>query len=40
MKNKFCDIHGCQLEEREYEQPGKIGQTYFVCIVCEEEGRN
>ena len=30
---KFCDIHGCQLEER----LNKMEQTYFVCSVCEEE---
>ena len=30
---KFCDIHGCQLEER----INVMEQTYFVCSVCEEE---
>ena len=36
MENEFCDIHGCQLEERK-ESTGQIG---LVCIICEEEGRN
>lgn len=38
MENHFCKIHGCQMEERDYEGLNKIGNKYFVCIVCEEEG--
>ncbi len=30
---KFCDIHGCQLEER----INVMEQIHFVCSVCEEE---
>ncbi len=30
---EFCDIHGCQLEERLNE----MEQIHFICSVCEEE---
>lgn len=40
MENNFCDIHGCQMEEREDpEGQNRIGHRIFVCLVCEEEGR-
>lgn len=40
MKNHFCILHGCQMEEREDPRGShRIGQRTFVCLVCEEEER-
>ncbi len=40
MENHFCEIHGCQLEEREHKEPHKMGQIYYVCTICEENETN